>query len=330
MSFLRKLELLKLIPKTPNSATAEELLRELREERGFDVSLRTLQRDLRELELVFELESDGSPPRWRRLRGAAIDVLPVHDTYSALTFCLVEDYLKLALPHNVTDRLEPIFCKARQLLGQHPNDFDARRWYQNVRILSRAMPLHAPRIHEDVFRSVCEGLWHQEIVSVDYQSRAAEQPRRLRLHPHALVLRDGVLYLLATINDHSDIRQLAVHRIKKSDLTGSKAHRQPEFDLEQYIQEGHFSYAEGEPIELVALFDAYVARHLLECPLSLNQTVEEQPDGRMEVRATVQNSQQLMWWLMGFGDSVEVVAPAELRSRVHDQVMRLAERYSPA
>ena len=328
MSFVRKLELLRLVPRSPSSATAEELLRELRDERGFDISLRTLQRDLRELELLFEICSDGNPPRWRKMGNAAKQGLPVHDTYSALTFCLVEDYLKLALPHNVTNRLEPIFVKARQLLGDHPNGFDARRWYQNVRILSRAMPLNPPEIQEDVFRSVCEALWHGDELAVDYQNRNDPKPRRLILHPHAMVLRDGVLYLLATINSHTDIRQLALHRVHNAELTGTEATRQADFDLGDYIREGHFSYIEGEPIELVARFDPYVARHLLECPLSDDQRDLEQADGRIEIRARVHDSQQLIWWLLGFGDSVEVMAPTALRERIRTQVMSLAQRYA--
>jgi predicted DNA-binding transcriptional regulator YafY len=32
------------------------------------------------------------------------------------------------------------------------------------------------------------------------------------------------------------------------------------------------------------------------------------------VEATVQDTQQLRWWLLGFGDQVEVVEPGELRN----------------
>lgn len=327
MSFIRKLELLRLVPRSPNSATAEELLREIRDERGFDISLRTLQRDLRELELLFEICSEGNPPRWRKMGSAAKDGLPVHDTYSALTFCLVEDYLKLALPHNVTNRLEPIFIKARQLLGEHPNGFDARRWYQNVRILSRGMPLTPPEIREDVFRAVCEALWHGEELASEYQNRHDPEPRKLALHPHALVLRDGVLYLLATINSYTDIRHLALHRMHSAESTGAEASRQPGFDLGEYIRQGHFSYIEGEPIELVVRFDPYVARHLLECPMSDDQRDQELADGRIEIRATVHDSQQLVWWLLGFGDAVEVMAPSTLRARIREQVESLFQRY---
>ncbi len=36
-------------------------------------------------------------------------------------------------------------------------------------------------------------------------------------------------------------------------------------------------------------------------------------DGQLQVEATVKDSAQIRWWLMGFGDGVEVLEPQNLR-----------------
>ena len=59
-----------------------------------------------------------------------------------------------------------------------------------------------------------------------------------------------------------------------------------------------------------ALFDA--AYHLRETKLSEDQVLEDQPDGRVLVKATVQDTGELRWWLRGFGEGVEALAPESL------------------
>lgn len=327
MSFIRKLELAKLVPQAPNSATVERLHRQLHHDRGFDVSLRTVQRDLQELAVVFDLDCSGTPPRWFRQGGHESDGLPIHDTYTALTFCLVEDYLHRILPTNVTQSLSPIFSKARQLLKESEEEFDAKRWYRSVRILPRAMELTPPVIDEAVFRVVCEGLWHRDELYVTYQGRLDAEPKSMNLHPHGLVVRDGVMYLLATLKTYDDIRHMAIHRMLKAEPTGRDAVIQKDFHLADYIDEGHFAYLQGDELDLVLRFDGYVGQHLLETPINGSQRAKTLQDGRIEVSATVKDSQQLRWWVLGFGDGIEVVGPPDFRAWVIAQIQAMGDRY---
>jgi len=50
-------------------------------------------------------------------------------------------------------------------------------------------------------------------------------------------------------------------------------------------------------------------KHLYETPLSDDKSITEIGDGRMMVKATVLNTEELRWWLLGFGRHVEVVSP---------------------
>ena len=64
-----------------------------------------------------------------------------------------------------------------------------------------------------------------------------------------------------------------------------------------------------------------------ESPLCENQITRELPDGQVQVEAQVQDTQQLRWWLLGFGDHVEVLAPKALRQEFAEKSARMAERY---
>jgi predicted DNA-binding transcriptional regulator YafY len=65
-------------------------------------------------------------------------------------------------------------------------------------------------------------------------------------------------------------------------------------------------------IVLEAIFTRDVAQHLYETPLSIDQKLEEADVEHVRVTATVKDSQQLRWWLLGFGGQVKIQAPARL------------------
>jgi predicted DNA-binding transcriptional regulator YafY len=53
----------------------------------------------------------------------------------------------------------------------------------------------------------------------------------------------------------------------------------------------------------------------------------ETPDGRILIKATALDSNELRWWLLGFGDKVEGLGPERLRGEFNTIASRLAKRY---
>ena len=66
--------------------------------------------------------------------------------------------------------------------------------------------------------------------------------------------------------------------------------------------------------------------YLLETPLSADQAVVEEGDS-IRIRTTVSDNPQLRWWLRGFGDGVEVVAPESLRDELLTVATRTVGKY---
>ena len=105
------------------------------------------------------------------------------------------------------------------------------------------------------------------------------------------------------------------------------------FDLQTYINEGHMGFnltgsKPFEPIQIKVIFDEISVKHLYETRLSEDQVIEELGEGDFKVTATVQETEQLFWWLLSFGGRVEVLEPPELRQKMVDSVQVLAKRYA--
>jgi predicted DNA-binding transcriptional regulator YafY len=61
--------------------------------------------------------------------------------------------------------------------------------------------------------------------------------------------------------------------------------------------------------------------------LSKQQRVTVQKDGRVLLKATVLDTLELRWWLQGFGDRVEILAPKVLRREFKVIAQRMASMY---
>ncbi|MEI8102695.1 MAG: WYL domain-containing protein, partial [Chlorobium sp.] len=148
------------------------------------------------------------------------------------------------------------------------------------------------------------------------------------------VLHDRLITLVCTVGDYhqlKDVRQLQLHRMNEAVQLDEPALSPEEFTLDEYIAGGAFSYRTGEgTIRLKAIFEQDAAIHLEETLLSEDQLLTDQGDGNVLVEATVADTRQLRWWLLGFGGRIEVLEPEGLRGEMKGHVAKMMERYCSA
>lgn len=327
-TILRLLMMLRLIPRHPKRIDTATLERKLRDE-GFHVTRRTIQRDLLRLARTFPITSDEHRPMgWSWAQDGAVLDLPGMDPSMALTFVLAESFLAPLLPHTTLRRMQPYLRQARKVLDSIPGN-DLRGWPTKVRVIHRGPPLQPPDIDNTIQEAVQQGLMEGRRLAVVYHPRSTNKRQRYEVNPLGLVFKGGIAYLVCTLWKYANIKQLALHRIRQVEVLETPAAVPEGFDLDRYIQEGEFRYVEGEPIRLEAIFDRAAAFHLHETPLSADQTITDLDDARVVVQATVQDTAELRWWLLGFGAQVEVVAPAPLRQEFQAMALWMAALYRP-
>ena len=148
-------------------------------------------------------------------------------------------------------------------------------------------------------------------------------------HPQALVWRDAVGYLLCTLWDYDHpLMQLLLHRMASVEVLDEPRRSMPGFSLDEAIASGAFEFLlAGAPLALEALFEATVAVRVRETPVSASQQLEDQPDGRVLLRASLADTSQLRAWLRSFGEYVEVLGPPELRASMAETARSMAIRY---
>ncbi len=329
---LRLIRTLQLIPrhsaKSQRKIGTGELLERL-EQSGFSINLRSLQRDLQKLSEQFPgLRNDGNRDAlgWYWEEGAELLDIPAMDPAMALSFKLAEKFLSPVMPAQI-EALRPYLDAAQHSLGQRSN------WLDRIHIEPRSMPLIPAAIDPTVLDTVHRALIEQKRLRARYRPREGEAAE-YELNPLGLVLRHEVTYLVATAWDFTDPRHYALHRFdgEHMELLETPARSPEGFDFGEYIRGASFQYRlNDDPIHLQLAMYRPRARHLAETPLSEDQEIREyQPveDDWVQITATVADSLQLRWWLLGLGDQVIVEKPARLRKEMGEMLREAAANYA--
>ena len=326
----RQITMLKLVPRH-TWVTASDIHRSL-EDHGFFVDVRTVQRDLQKIHdgNLFPLESDQStrPYKWRWPKVGYVDI-PTINASQALTFIMAHQYLRDIFPPSLLEHLLPLVAQAKSVLSR-PRNSQVERWADKVAILPRQQPLIPAAVDTQIHHAITHALFAEKQIEAVYQPRGRE-PREYRLSPLALVLRGSTSYLVATANGHDDPLHFALHRFISIEPSSRVISAPAGFSLQKHIHEDkEFDYPlQDDMIRLVVLFDVERSHHLHETALSADQELVKVDDGHERLTATVKDTQELRWWLLGFGEGVEIIEPATLRAEFKEIAEAMRRIYLP-
>jgi predicted DNA-binding transcriptional regulator YafY len=327
-TLLRQWQMLRIIPRYPHKITAKSLHEKLKLEQ-FDVTKRTVERDLLSLSEMFPLVSDerDKPYGWSWSKDAPLFNLPGLSHNEALTLTMVEQHLNSLLPASTLSQLQHYFKTAKQHLSNIPQNERTRSWLNKVRTVPTWQPLLPPTIKPSVQYTVYEALLADKQLEIKYLKRGEDKTVEYRIHPLAVVQRGGITYLYCRVFDYADLRILALHRIHSAIMLEEAANIPAGFSIDKEISLGKFGFGEGNQIQLEAIFYHGSGEHLFETALSSDQTLTEKADGSLKLIATVADTPQLVWWLLGFGDGVEVLKPAALRQSIAETISKMQATY---
>lgn len=326
-TLFRHWRMLRVIPRYPKRISTTEILERLLTA-GFDATLRTVQRDLIKLSAALPLMADDAKPQgWSWQANAEQFQMPSIEPPAALVFHLAEKHLQVMLPSATLDYLAPWFHAAAGVLDHHGNGLSA--WRNKVRVIPSNQPMLPPAINHEVQAMVTQALLQDRRIELTYRPRDAQDDRQYEANLLGLVVRDQMIYLVCTLRDYKDVKQLAMNRIRAARLLETPVRRLPGFDLDQYIAQGEFGFLVescGE-IELVAEFDRKAATPFIERPLVPDQVLESVNENTIRLTANVMDTQELRRWLLGFGAMARVIAPPTLRDELSELVRQMMHRY---
>lgn len=322
----RQWAMLRTLPRAPRRITAMEVSDRLRDI-GFDVTKRTVERDLQSLATRFPLILDdrSKPFGWSWMKDANFEFMPRLTVPQSVALTLAKLHLRTLLPLSMHQDLEPLFAIAeREVSATGWKD-----WHKRTAVIPATQALLAPKLNPEVLATVQSALARKRCLEGLYRAKGSEKSKTRLIHPLGLLSRGPVLYLICTLFDYQDIVQLAMHRLSEVNELPETLKEPDNFDFIAYSKsEGRRYFSRGS-INLVLRFDPPAAEHLKETPLSKDQTWNLSNDGKhVDVTATIEDDETLRWWLLSFADQLEVVKPKNLRTFMAESAHNTSNIYA--
>ena len=177
------------------------------------------------------------------------------------------------------------------------------------------------------FDTVSQAVLTSEELEFSYQKLGSEKAETRRVQPLHLACIDNQWYLFGSdLNRDGSIRTFALTRMAGLVGTGRRFDRPAGFSLDEHLADsfGVFSSQEAEEVRL--RFAPFGARLIRERDWHPSQKLETLPDGSLELSMHVGVSPEVQKWVLGWGEHVEVLAPASLRGYVARTAAQMAVR----
>lgn len=284
----------------------------------FEVSLRTVYRDIRALEAAGVPVYGEAGTGYSLVEGYRLP--PVMFTQEeAGTFVAAEKLMQKFMDESLGRHFESAMFKIKSVLKD-----DQKDWLEAIKsnlVVARSEKLFNRDV-PDVLEVLFEAIAEKKQVTLLYQAVEAEKPVERDTEPVGIFHENNNWYLLAWCHLRQDYRKFRADRIQKIRRTGQAFSRQHQ-NLDYYLERD--KPVVSHKVRLLA--DQGAARYL-KWERKHFGFVSERPVGdkvEMLFECDYENNGFARWYLM-FADSVEILEPEELKNTVKKLLSRISER----
>ena len=278
----------------------KDLLEYLKNEEGFRVSERTLERDIADFKKVFGdvIYYDNSHPSRKgyRLKTDSEDSDEFFELFVKLETVLKSDELNEALVRHVRSPVLSID------------------------------PIQLSRGSEHV-STLLDAAEERQVMALSYKGFGREEQTEYVLEPLMVAERANRWYVIAYIPGEKRNRTFGLDRILKLEKLERKAVAPRENLIKRMARYVGISLTEGEQQTVKLRVSDMQSKYLQTLPLHKSQKMEPLADGRVEVTLEVIPNRDLEIEILKMGTGAEVLAPADLRQRLAEQVREMAAAY---
>jgi proteasome accessory factor B len=190
----------------------------------------------------------------------------------------------------------------------------------------------APQAFHDglapVFSTLLEAVNQRRKVFLRYDSIADKGVIEIELSPYRLLYSRRAWYVVGESSLHNQTRTFKLSRMLQAKPLAKKYLVEEPFDPEEHFGLAWSIIPEGKIHNIELRFLPKVARNVADVLWHPTQQIEWQPDGSIIYSVRVDGLGEISWWILGYGDQVEVLKPAALRKRIARTIDKMADLYA--
>jgi len=216
--------------------------------------------------------------------------------------------LEGALPHTIRGYVGSVLDKMRVSLG----------------------PLADHDGLDSQFDTLSGAVVDRRICVMSYHSVYEKKTIRLEIKPLKLLFMGRAWYLIAYSKMHRETRTFKLSRIEKIAVTQRVFTKPRDLDLDGHFGNAWSMIPEGKEYRVHLRFTPRVATNVSEVRWHKTQKTSVRDDGSLDYRVTVDGLGEITWWILGYGDEVEVISPVKLRKSVIGVARSVLSKYGAA
>ncbi len=180
-----------------------------------------------------------------------------------------------------------------------------------------------------VYEALLAAIRSRSRLAIRYYSASRDEEADRRIDPYHVATIDGSPYLIAHCHARGEIRMFAPSRIRGLKATGETFDPPVDFRVEEDL-DGSFAVLRGGPAHHVRLrFSGLAVRYVRERVWHPSQSVEDRPDGSLDLTLTVDHLREVERFALSWGPDCRVIEPEALRDLVARALALAAAQYGP-
>ena len=314
--FLRVIQLFQKLSDTQNGLTTRQLADQL------EVTTRTVQRYISTLRDSAGIDIEETDGRFRVGTRSRLPAMQL-DHHQA-----TELLLAVRAMQQMRSEQEPALIGALAQLARALRVPVVTRYLQGLIAAAERRPAHGPR--REVERVVVDGFVLRRSIEVTYRDAEGRETIRV-LRPYFLEPRaeSRTVYVFAHDSISNEVRPFRIDRVLAARLLTESFTVPDDFDIDAVVSGSWGIWQAPGQDDVLLRFDADIVERAREALGHRAAEVVDRPGGGIDVRIRVASEVEMRSWVLGWGGSVEVLAPASLRDHVSANLRRGAAKYDP-
>jgi predicted DNA-binding transcriptional regulator YafY len=308
-----------------------QLLTMLQSQKGYKISelagmlgksRRTAYRDLK------ELEGAGLPCRFDARRHCY--TLDPQSPLPTLALSKDEAFSLLLLLREASHNIRFPFSYPAQLLSLKIENCLRREVRQFCDASFRFISISsAPKVKMDlldkIFAQVLEATQVQRTLNIHYRLPTEQNTITTNLNPYYLVYSECTWHAIGESSFHKMVHTFELNHITQLTPLDRYFVEDEKFDLREYFGYAWSLLREGQIYEVKLRFCPGIASDVAEVQWHETQIASFEDDGSVILKFRVDGLNEITWWILGYGDQVEVLAPKALRQRIAQIASRIVD-----
>jgi predicted DNA-binding transcriptional regulator YafY len=291
-----------------------------------DCNPRTVYRDLEALQVagfpIYTERTDGKN-LWSLLDTMKHHIPIPFNLMELMALYFSRDMMKVFKDTVFYDNLESLFNKIKTTLPKESLNFLER----TEQVLHLGIkPYKDYGRFKEIINRVNEAAVNKKSVEIIYFTMSRKKETKRKVDPYRVWFFNGTFYLIGICHFRGEVRIFALDRIKVLHQTKESFEIPENFDLDEFLG-ASFGVFQGEPTRVKILFSPEVAGYIKEKIWHDSQKLKPQKNGSLLFEAVVAGTQEIKFWILGWGSHAHVLEPESLKEEICAQAMATLDLY---